>query len=67
MRVPASLRGGLRAAGSPGLDGGSHWRVTGPGPEAVYGALMDPDRVAALDSPLPATPGETEASLQLMR
>jgi hypothetical protein len=43
------------------------WMVTGLIAELIYRELMDPDLVAALESPLPATPEETEASLQLMR
>lgn len=42
------------------------WMVTGLLAEFIYRELMDPDLVAALESPLPATPEETEASLQLM-
>ncbi|HYO59243.1 hypothetical protein [Archangium sp.] len=43
------------------------WMVTGLLAEFIYRELMDPDLVAALESPLPATPEETEASLQLMQ
>jgi hypothetical protein len=43
------------------------WMVTGLLAELIYRELMDPDLVAALESPLPATPEETEASLQLMQ
>lgn len=43
------------------------WMVTGLIAEFIYRELMDPDLVAALESPLPATPEETEASLQLMQ
>jgi hypothetical protein len=43
------------------------WMVTGLIAEWIYRELMDPDLVAALESPLPATPEETEASLQLMQ
>ncbi len=43
------------------------WMVTGLIAEFIYREMMDPDLVAALESPLPATPEETEASLQLMR
>jgi hypothetical protein len=43
------------------------WMVTGLLAEYIYRELMDPDLVAALESPLPATVEETEASLQLMR
>lgn len=43
------------------------WMVTGLLAEYIYRELMDPDLVAALESPLPATPEETEASLQLMQ
>jgi hypothetical protein len=43
------------------------WMVTGLVAEWIYRELMDPDLVAALESPLPATPEETEASLQLMQ
>jgi hypothetical protein len=43
------------------------WMVTGLIAERIYRELMDPDLVAALESPLPATPEETEASLQLMQ
>jgi hypothetical protein len=43
------------------------WMVTGLISEFIYRELMDPDLLAALESPLPATPEETEASLQLMR
>lgn len=43
------------------------WMVTGLIAELIYRELMDPDLVAALESPLPATPEETEASLQLMQ
>lgn len=43
------------------------WMVTGLLAEFIYRELMDPDLLAALESPLPATPEETEASLQLMR
>ena len=43
------------------------WMVTGLLVEFIYRELMDPDLVAALESPLPATPEETEASLQLMQ
>ena len=43
------------------------WMVTGLIAEFIYREMMDPDLLAALESPLPATPEETEASLQLMR
>jgi len=43
------------------------WVATGLLAEFIYRELMDPDLVAALESPLPATPEETEASLQLMQ
>lgn len=43
------------------------WMVTGLLVEFIYRELMDPDLVAALESPLPATPEETAASLQLMQ
>jgi hypothetical protein len=43
------------------------WMVTGLVVERIYRELMDPDLLAALESPLPATPEETEASLQLIR
>ncbi|MBZ4408083.1 hypothetical protein K8640_07665 [Myxococcus sp. XM-1-1-1] len=43
------------------------WMVTGLIAEFIYRELMDPDLMAALESPLPATPEETEASFQLMR
>ncbi len=43
------------------------WMVTGLLAEWIYRELMDPDLVAALESPLPATPEETEVSLQLMQ
>jgi hypothetical protein len=43
------------------------WMVTGLLVERIYRELMDPDLLAALESPLPATPEETEASLQLIR
>ncbi|WP_326491726.1 hypothetical protein [Myxococcus stipitatus] len=43
------------------------WMVTGLIAEFIYRELMDPDLLAALESPLPATPEETEASFQLMR
>lgn len=43
------------------------WMVTGLLVERIYRELMDPDLLAALESPVPATPEETEASLQLIR
>jgi hypothetical protein len=43
------------------------WMVTGLLVELIYRELMDPDLLKALESPLPRTPEETEASLQLMR
>ncbi len=43
------------------------WMVTGLIVELIYRELMDPDLLAALESPLPATPEETEASFQLIR
>lgn len=43
------------------------WMVTGLLAEFIYRELMDPDLLAALESPLPATPEETEASFQLIR
>ncbi|QSQ17987.1 hypothetical protein JY572_19035 [Myxococcus landrumensis] len=43
------------------------WMLTGLIAEFIYRELMDPDLMAALESPLPATPEETEASFQLMR
>ena len=43
------------------------WMVTGLLAEWIYRELMDPDLVAALESPLPTTAEETEASFQLMR
>jgi hypothetical protein len=43
------------------------WMITGLLVERIYRELMDPDLLAALESPLPATPEETEASLQLIR
>jgi hypothetical protein len=43
------------------------WMVTGLLAEHIYRELMDPDLVRALESPLPATPEATAASLQLMR
>jgi hypothetical protein len=43
------------------------WMVTGLLAEWIYRELMDPDLVAALESPLPANAEETEASFQLMR
>jgi hypothetical protein len=43
------------------------WMMTGLLVERIYRELMDPDLLAALESPLPATPEETEASLQLIR
>ena len=43
------------------------WMVTGLLAEFIYRELMDPDLVAALESPLPTTAEETEASFQLMR
>ena len=35
--------------------------------EFIYRELREPDRVAALESPWPSRPEETEASLQLMQ
>lgn len=43
------------------------WMMTGLLVEVIYRELMDPDLLAALESPLPSTPEETEASLQLIR
>jgi hypothetical protein len=43
------------------------WMITGLLVELIYRELMDPDLLKALESPLPRTPEETEASLQLMR
>ena len=76
MRVPAFLRGTPHVSGSPDLDASSH----GGGlrgydadsgsilcAEFIYTELREPDLVAALESPLPSTPEETEASLQLMQ
>jgi hypothetical protein len=43
------------------------WMVTGLVVERIYRELMDPDLLSALQSPLPATPEEAEASFQLSR
>lgn len=55
-RLPLSGRIGSYA------DSGSILRA-----EFIYGELREPDLVAALESPLPSRPEETEASLQLMQ
>ncbi len=61
---PRTWMGRLRAGHALLLFEG--WRVTGLSAELLYRELMEPDSVAALESPLPATPEETEASLQQM-